>query len=311
MDPPGVDRPATAGRGVSISHVSRMVGIPVPTIRSWERRYGFPAPPRTDGHHRRYTQDEIGQLRWLLDEITRGYAAGEAVEVIRERMSGLEPVRERYLDPFIDAARALDPMGIRRVLDAAAEELGVERALHAVALPAMREVGRRWRTGSCDIGTEHFATAMLRRWFARLGADGSGEACGVIVLACGPAETHTLGLEAFAVILTRDGWDCRMLGGDTPAEAVVSAVRAAGADAVLVSSHRRVNRRAAVDAIRAADRVPRVVVFYAGDAFTTAPLRRGVPGTYLGTDMSEAATIVRGALPPRTSTRNARARRAT
>ena len=285
-----------------------MLGIPVPTIRSWERRYGFPAPPRTDGHHRRYTQEEIDQLRGLLEEITRGYPAGEAVDLIRDRMSGLEPVKERYIEPFIAAARNLDPVELRRVLDDAEEALGIEPALHLVALPAMREVGRRWRVGSCDIGSEHFATSMLRQWFARLGGETPAVSRGVIVLACGPGETHTLGLEAFAVILTRDGWDCRMLGADTPADALVLAVRAARADAVVVSSHRRVNRRAAVDAIRAADMVPGVAVFYAGDAFTTAPLRKGVPGTYLGADMTVAAAAVGAALSGRTPRRRTPAR---
>ena len=40
-------------RPMTIAQVSALLGIPVPTIRSWERRYGFPTPSRTRGRHRR------------------------------------------------------------------------------------------------------------------------------------------------------------------------------------------------------------------------------------------------------------------
>ena len=50
-----------------IAAVSSLLGIPVPTIRSWERRYGFPVPSRTQGQHRRYTVEEVDQLRKLRD----------------------------------------------------------------------------------------------------------------------------------------------------------------------------------------------------------------------------------------------------
>ena len=36
------------------------------TLRSWQGRFGFPRPPRTDGGHRLYHLREIGQLRQAL-----------------------------------------------------------------------------------------------------------------------------------------------------------------------------------------------------------------------------------------------------
>ncbi len=67
--------------GVSIAAVSRRLDIPVPTIRSWERRYGFPVAAEdrrsgTAGTRR----GEIEQLRDLRDLITRGHSARAAVE---------------------------------------------------------------------------------------------------------------------------------------------------------------------------------------------------------------------------------------
>ena len=91
--------------GLTISAVSSLLSIPVPTIRSWERRYGFPVPARTDGRHRRYSTDEIDQLRDLRDEITRGRAARDAVEVVR----GLAPGSERT--SRVRRGRGRDPPG--------------------------------------------------------------------------------------------------------------------------------------------------------------------------------------------------------
>lgn len=70
---------ARGGPTRAIAAVSDALGVPIPTIRSWERRYGFPAPVRTRGKHRRYSTREVDQLRALRDAITQGYATKEAV----------------------------------------------------------------------------------------------------------------------------------------------------------------------------------------------------------------------------------------
>src|SRR5687768_7826823 len=64
---------------LTIAAISELLDLPIPTIRSWGRRYGFPAPARTEGKHRRYGVAEADQLRMLRDEIARGHATREAV----------------------------------------------------------------------------------------------------------------------------------------------------------------------------------------------------------------------------------------
>lgn len=76
------------GKPLAIAAVADLLQIPVPTIRSWERRYGFPVPARTRGKHRRYSGEEVEQLRALRDATTRGYAAKEAVEIVRRGQAG-------------------------------------------------------------------------------------------------------------------------------------------------------------------------------------------------------------------------------
>ena len=58
-----------------------------------------------------------------------------------------------------------------------------------------------------------------------------------LVLACGPTDLHTIGLEALCVLLRYDGWSCRLLGARTSVPALAAAMHATGADAVVIVSH--------------------------------------------------------------------------
>lgn len=283
---------------LTISAVSGMLGIPVPTIRSWERRYGFPAPSRTAGKHRRYSLGEVERLRMLRDEITRGHPAREAVALIRRApFTGIP--RTRFLDDFLEATMRLDPTGLRAALDGAAQALGVEEAVRDVALPAMREIGSRWRTGTCDVANEHLATEAVRSWLARLTAMSPPTfRPRPIVLACGPKDLHSIGIEAFALLLTRRGWGCRLLGALTPSDSVVAAVRASDAVAAVVASQRSVTRRTAAETVAAVAAIPGVTAFYAGDAFSAPTTRRQMPGVYLGPDVVDAIDILERTLAP-------------
>jgi DNA-binding transcriptional MerR regulator len=280
---------------VSIASVSKTLDIPVPTIRSWERRYGFPSPSRTDGRHRRYTVREIEQLRDLRDLITRGHSAREAVA--RLSVSPSPDGGRELLQTVIESAMRLDSERIRSALDRSAERLGVELAIRDVVFRAMREIGTRWKAGTCDVEQEHLATESVRGWLARQVAMAPPPFRGdPIVLACGPKDLHTIGIDGFAVVLSRRGWPCRVLGAMTPTASVLATVRAVRAMAVVVTAQRSVTRRAAVESLAAVDGVPGVQAFYAGDAFIAASARRDVSGTYLGEDVVEAAEVLEAAL---------------
>jgi MerR family transcriptional regulator, light-induced transcriptional regulator len=143
---------------LTISSVSSLLGIPIPTLRSWERRYGYPTPHRTGGRHRRYSTAEVDLLRALRDEITRGHPAREAVDIVRRARPTTGADRDERLEDLLSSAMRLDPVGLRRALDSAVESIGVEAAIRDVVLPAMHEMGSRWNAGTCDVANEHLAT---------------------------------------------------------------------------------------------------------------------------------------------------------
>ncbi len=77
----------------SIGAVSKMLGIPAQTLRSWEDRYGEVIPERSTGGQRLYSRDQVDELRFVLDEIERGMQPGDAHRMLKQRR--LSPVGPR------------------------------------------------------------------------------------------------------------------------------------------------------------------------------------------------------------------------
>ncbi|HEX2051379.1 MAG TPA: MerR family transcriptional regulator [Actinomycetota bacterium] len=276
---------------LTISDVSLLLGIPVPTIRSWERRYGFPSPARTPGRHRRYDAGEVERLRALRDEISAGVRAAEAIERVGRR-SGADGDDAGVARAIADAGLAYDAPAIRSLLGEAALVFGFDAAVERVVLPAVRRVGELWEAGDCDVANEHLTTHEVRAWLARQAAPEAVGGAGPVLVAAGPRDEHTIGIEALHVLLTRRRVCARLLGAATPVASLVAATRAAGARAVVVSSHMSVNRRAAAEAIAAVAELGGADVFYAGNAFSSAGARAGVRGTYLGSELVAAADAI-------------------
>lgn len=62
----------TEGDGIAIGAVARIVGVPVETLRTWERRYGLPTPARANGGRRLYSNGEVELLRSVVQLAHRG-----------------------------------------------------------------------------------------------------------------------------------------------------------------------------------------------------------------------------------------------
>ncbi len=274
-----------------IHQVSELLGVPAPTLRSWERRYGLPSTPRSGGGHRRYSESALHQLRLMRDQVALGRPAADAARQVRMLLDETDP-GAAWVQELLDASRQMDRGAIVEILDRVTDQRGLPFALDHVLLPAMRQIGNWWAVGRCEVEDEHFATAAVRSWLSRLTALSEVPGSRPIVLACGPRDTHTLALEALGVLLVRDGRETHVLGGRTPAEALASCVERVGAVATVVVSQLPSHRRVTVHSLKAVAATG-CQTFYAGNAFLFASARRGVPGTYLGESLADAAARLR------------------
>jgi DNA-binding transcriptional MerR regulator len=284
-------RTPDVGSGLTMGEASRLLGVPAPTMRAWERRYGVPDTPRSTGGHRRFSAETLAQIALLRDEISRGTQAAKAAERVRAMISQEGPAGSAVKE-FLAAAQQMDPSRVRAALDASLAQMGLDATLDDVLLPGMRQIGSWWSSGRCEVAHEHLATATVRAWLGWYTA----AACGTdrdrrVVLACGPRDQHTIGLEALGALLVNRGLPILLLGARTPARDLPATVRATGAAAVVVASQMPTGRRAAITAITVAAEAG-VPVFYAGDAFASERLRASVPGTYLGVNLATAAETV-------------------
>lgn len=295
-------RDKEAVRPVTIQQVSQLLGVHASTIRSWERRYGILTASRTTGGHRRYTAAEVETLRLMRDHVHAGMRAGEAAAVV---MAAAQTPVTSMVRAVVLAAQELRPKAIVEQLDTANRLIGLDRTVDEVLMPALREIGEHWLVADSHIAHEHLATDTVRSWLARLRHDGPSLPVRPALLACGPGDEHTVGLEGLAALLERRGWDCRRLGGRTPIPALLGAVDTTRAGAVVLVSHVPALRPDAVQALRAvAQHVAAAptdatctstdppLIFFAGNAFSSARARQGVPGTYLGASVAQAAVLM-------------------
>jgi len=272
-------------RSYSIGEVSRLLALPTPTIRSWERRHDLRLGTRTPAGHRRYHADDIGVLTRLRDELAGGRSAGEAARIA---LSTLTVTPATLVDRFCTGARAFDTLEITETLDQARTLLGLTATVEEVAFPAMRELGRRWAATEGDVAHEHVATAALQAWLQTVRRTAPAPAAQApVLLACGPDEQHTLALDALAALLAHAGVRCLELGARVPAASLEEAVRVSRARAVVLTCQIDSNRHSTVAALRAVAGTS-ADLYYAGAAFSSPCSRHGVPGHHLGDSISLA-----------------------
>jgi methylmalonyl-CoA mutase cobalamin-binding subunit len=292
-----------AASGVSIHEVSRALGVPMPTIRSWELRHGIPPMVHDPGRHRRYSPPELHALRLMRDEIAKGKRASLAAENVRGLIGVTGPAAD-HIAAILGATATAEPAAVRRALRQAHAELGLGPCLDQVVMPAMQQVGLWWQTGRCTVDDEHLTTEVTRAWLETLNSTAPvSRRPTSIVLACGPTDLHTVGLEALTVLLRSHGWNCRLLGARTSVPALGAAVHATDAAAVVIVSHLNSGRARAVQSLRAAA-AQDLHVFYAGNAFSAPRSRRNLPGTYLGTGLQDACDLIESELTRTSSTRS-------
>ncbi len=70
--------------GIRTNAAAEVLGVSPNTLRSWERRYGYPQPKRTPGNHRNY---ELVELQTLRDALAQTGNISSAIELARQRQS--------------------------------------------------------------------------------------------------------------------------------------------------------------------------------------------------------------------------------
>ena len=137
--------------GIRTNAAAEILGVSPNTLRSWERRFGYPQPKRTPGNHRQY---ELVELQTLRDALAETGNISTAIELARQRQSA--PATNSGL---LAALESFDEEAANRAMEESLALRPLERSIEELMLPTLDdlstdperaaelEFGCRWATG--------------------------------------------------------------------------------------------------------------------------------------------------------------------
>jgi DNA-binding transcriptional MerR regulator len=182
--------------GIRTNAAALMLGVSPNTLRSWERRYDFPRPHRSQGGHRQYGLVEIEALRLALAET---HNVSSAISLARERGNG-PPSSTRLAAAFgafdeEQSDRLLEESLMLRSIERTVDELLLGAvAAHADPNPPSAEYEFAFR----------FATGWLSA-LKRLSPPASRPELILVLDASGPLDLDGLHAQALELLLRRGG----------------------------------------------------------------------------------------------------------
>ena len=205
--------------GIRTNAAAEVLGVSPNTLRSWERRYGYPVPKRTAGNHRNY---ELVELQTLRDALAETGNITSAIELARQRQAA--PASGGSL---LAAFEAFDEAAADRAIEESLALRPLERTVEEMLLPAIDEL-------AADPEREaelEFASRWATGWLhgARRLASAASRPAGVLLLDSshgqGAEEVHT---QALDLALRRAGFRVLVLSnqlGDERLERALDALQ--------------------------------------------------------------------------------------
>lgn len=253
--------------GINIGALSNATGIAAETLRTWERRYGFPSAERTDGGHRVYAPEMIDHLRLVQRALEQGHRTGTIMRMPLPELEQLIALHERTQEQLEPDEPALEPKTqwtspappstppeqIFEQWFSAITQFDAQRLEHSFrqlwytqgALPFVQHyagpfttrLGEAWARGELSVHHEHFASERLRDFLTGHWRPLSDRAHGPTILCTTlPGEHHTLGLHMAAVTLAICGCKIIFLGENSPLPDIIHMAAALPRlDAIVIS----------------------------------------------------------------------------
>jgi MerR family transcriptional regulator, light-induced transcriptional regulator len=214
---------------IRTSAAASILGVSTNTLRSWERRYGFPRPRRSSGGHRRYSIEEIQALRQTLSET---HNVSSAIALVRRRGAG--PASPSRLAP---ALASLDHQQADRLLEESLVLRSVERTVEEVLLPAVAELADPGGpTAEYELAW-HYAMQWLCA-LSRQAQAPSSTADVVIFDASAPCDLDALYSQALELVLRRAGVATARLTPGIQRSRLGRALRGLSPRAVIITGRR-------------------------------------------------------------------------
>jgi methylmalonyl-CoA mutase cobalamin-binding subunit len=256
----------------TIKHAAELTGVPVATLRAWEKRYGVVSPARSDNGYRVYSDADVDAFRTMGSLVADGWTPAQAAAKIArdgvaetapppgpqstppdvappapdvarppvEQLPAEPPHRAPAVPPadiedFLDAAEHMDAERISAILSDRFMRAPFETTVDEWLLPALRSLLEASSRGRISAMAENMAShAVMRRVAMAFESTAHKEDGPRIIVGLAPGSRHELGSLSIATAARRAGLSVTYLGRDLTYQSWVEAVDARRPAAVVV-----------------------------------------------------------------------------
>jgi DNA-binding transcriptional MerR regulator len=211
--------------GIRTNAAAEVLGVSPNTLRSWERRYGYPVPKRTVGNHRNY---ELMELQTLRDALAQTGNISSAIALARQRQAAPASGGE-----ILAALKSFDEGAADRAIEESLALRPLERTVEELLLPAIDELAAD-PEGEAEL---EFASRWATGWLhgARRLAAAASRPAGILLLDSSQGElaeeVHTQSLD---LALRRAGFRVLVLSNDLGDERLERALGALDPTAIVL-----------------------------------------------------------------------------
>jgi MerR family transcriptional regulator, light-induced transcriptional regulator len=211
--------------GIRTNAAAELLGVSPNTLRSWERRFGYPKPRRTSGGHRQY---DLGELEALRRALLETHNISSAIEVARQRGEG--PTSAARL---VEAFDRFDDGLADRVMEESLAVRSIERSVEDLMLPALESVrDREGREAEYELACR-WATGWLHA--SRRVVPAATRPEGVLLFdSSSKLDLESLHVQALELALRRAGFRVLLLSMSLAQERLSRAIRALDPAALVV-----------------------------------------------------------------------------
>jgi MerR family transcriptional regulator, light-induced transcriptional regulator len=211
--------------GIRTNAAAEILGVSPNTLRSWERRFGFPTPSRTPGNHRQY---ELVELQTLRDSLAETGNISTAIELTRQRQSA--PASSAGLQAALES---FDEDAANRAMEESLALRPLERSIEELLLPTMDAL-----TADPEREAElEFACRWATGWLhgARRLAPSASRPAGILLLETGEgADAESVHAQALDLALRRAGFRVLALSSELEGERLERALEALDPTAIVL-----------------------------------------------------------------------------
>ena len=199
---------------IKLAEAAAILGVGDTTLKRWTEENRIVCE-RTLGGHRRFRKAEVLRLKASL--------SGEPAAVAVEPRADTTGTRD-WLDGAPDPAEP--SLVLARLVTLRSRCGDWAEAGDRLCAGVLTEIGERWMTGKITCAEEHAMSRSLEVALTRIAHQlPVAPTAPSVVLACPSGERHTLGLTLVETLLRERGVNVHYLGGDVPAQDIVTAVR--------------------------------------------------------------------------------------